>query len=90
MTDRKKPGVTFWATVIVVVVMVAIIGYAGAYWKFVEVAYSGGWPGSGTKVPIYPDFWPRGTTDQTWHSRAHRLFSAAHSIDRTIRPEFWK
>jgi hypothetical protein len=28
MTDRKKPGVAFWATMVVVVLLVVLVGYA--------------------------------------------------------------
>jgi hypothetical protein len=41
MTDRKKPGVTFWATVVVVTVLAYALSFGPACWISSRVQPSG-------------------------------------------------
>ena len=81
MTDRKKPGVAFWATVVVVVAVPVL--YAAGYLVTVKrtTSYRRGWMKYRPfySVPIAhdrQDFW-------------RTFFSPAHAADRRIRPSVW-
>ena len=77
-SDRKKPGVAFWATVVVVVVL-PLAAYIGAYAWSVE-AVTGLW----AKVEMRPTYTRLGNS-QAWH----KFFWPAHWVDRRVRPRFW-
>jgi hypothetical protein len=69
MTDRKKPGVAFWATVAVAVVLAAYPLSFGpvryAYWKNDRPA----WMGKAAGMFFWPHFWMHEHGPQ-WLSRA--------------------
>jgi hypothetical protein len=86
MTEHKKPGVTFWATV-VVVCLLPVFGYGGAYLYIVDIDgrwHSGPeWP---TAYKVKPYYCINNYRDQEvlgW------IFGPAHSIDRRIRRVKW-
>jgi hypothetical protein len=88
--DRKKPGVAFWATVVVVVVLVAVSAYVGAYALMVT-------PGPGYLVgpdmhhrqhPAYYDLSFAGLSSHQ-HEALGRFFAPVNSIDRTFRQDVW-
>jgi hypothetical protein len=81
MTDRKKPGVAFWATVVVVslpllyvasyMVLVEPQGYA---WPYPMTAATYRFPGN------------KETLQSAWWQRA---FAPLAALDRRLRPERW-
>jgi len=83
-TDRKKPGVAFWATVVVVCLPAL---YVGAYCWMVEPLEI---HPSKTKfycLPSYPLVNPSGVG--VWYGQWERFFSPIHSIDRHLKPTVW-
>ncbi|MGE5190969.1 MAG: hypothetical protein ACM3U2_00590, partial [Deltaproteobacteria bacterium] len=84
--SRKKPGVAFWATVVLVVGLALLAGYGGSYLLIVEPAYS---------IRYYPLVGPaRLSTGPHYHAIGKQdfwrsLFAPAHSLDQRIRPETW-
>jgi hypothetical protein len=86
MTDRKKPGLAFWATALVVVLLVPLAIYLGAYAWLVEPTFladsaSLSWV-QFTRHPRYP----RLGGSPVWEE----FFGPANWVDRRIRPEAWK
>jgi hypothetical protein len=84
MSDRKKPGMAFWATVVVVVVLVPSAAYLGAYACLLEPdkrsVYS-----LGTDSAIVVETYPGIGKSQFWRS----FFDPANRLDRRIRPTVW-
>jgi hypothetical protein len=82
MTDRKRLGVAFWATA----VLVAALAYAGAYLcmadRPVSILYSGFARGTFEVPPVYGN----GLAGQKFWTA---IFGPAHLIDTRFRPEFW-
>ena len=83
LTDRNKPGVTFWATMALVVVLA---GYATAYlcmarrpWVFMATGH-----GPHELPPVY-EIGGRDLDQEFWRA----IFGPAHWADRRIRPEKW-
>ena len=95
MTDRKKPGVAFWATVMLVMALsVTTLAYVGSYVLVVgecPVISSGGNTGDRLEVPVrYSADWP----PVAGLFRGHRafwteFFAPIHAVDRVVRPSAW-
>ncbi|HEY3967085.1 MAG TPA: hypothetical protein VGM05_21170 [Planctomycetaceae bacterium] len=91
MTDRKKPGVAFWATVVVVV---ALIFYVAAYSIMVSPAvvfHSG----LGEPPPLIPKYHLIGNwlEDRRWPrdgGACRPFFAPIHWIDRRVRRHVWE
>ncbi len=85
-TSHKKPGVAFWATV---VVGTALTAYPVSY-AFMVTPKLVTFSSSGRAERIEPDYTGGtpliGTRDQTFWER---VFTPAHWADRRIRPETW-
>jgi len=85
--DRNKPGVAFWATVAVVVVLVTISGYSGTYALMVNPTRV--WRSCGPNPPpsevmsYYPDGIGSGAF---WES----FYAPANFFDRKLRPAKWE
>src|SRR5262249_16418418 len=86
MTSCKKPGVAFWATVVVIAGLALVAGYGGSYLLIVQPACSiRYYPSWGpARLSMGPHYRASGKQD-FWRS----LFAPAHSIDQRIRPETW-
>jgi hypothetical protein len=80
-SDSKKPGVAFWATVVVVVVTLLLL-YPATYLLAMNPIWT---------IPYFGGDWERypqyklPCNEET----ATKLFGWAHGIDRRIRPDFW-
>ncbi len=83
MTDRKKPGIAFWTTVVLVVLLVPSAAYLGAYVYLVE-------PDERIVVSIEAHFWGTATypglDDSPFWSA---FFRPANWLDRRVRPDIW-
>ena len=98
MTDRKKPGVAFWATVgLVVVLTVYPTSYAcmvKPYSSHVTIQVSG--VHATGFFPLYTQYSPMwgpgglhfGECDQR-QCFLEKLFRPVHWLDRKIRPDTW-
>ena len=84
MTDRKKPGVAFWATVVVVVVLVA---YLGSYFALLDRKVY--WPAGVDPVTRQNIFKtrPRYLIDG---ELVERMLDPVHRLDRILRKEYWE
>ncbi len=88
MTDHKKPGVAFWATVMVVG-MAAIGAYAAAYFWMVqpdEVVFLNG---GGHRITANYSGEALGTPGHRDQRFWEKVFGPAHWIDRRIRSHTW-
>ena len=85
-TFQKQPGLAFWTTVLLVVVLVPAAIYLGAYAWLVEptpvVTFPVGRPEHRFVVPTYP----RLGKSQTWRT----FFRTANELDRSVRPDVWQ
>jgi hypothetical protein len=93
MTDRKKPGVAFWATVVVVAVLAA---YVGPYAYAVD---RGPLLRSGPHVRGAIMDWPASYGWGCPFGRSlfienqdvfRRVFAPVHALDRKLRPTYWR
>ncbi len=84
MTSHKKPGVAFWATM-VVVVGIPVAAYFTAYWWCVEPSRSGifSLPVSVQRVVAS---YPRLGDSRDWEA----FFAPANCLDRRLRPKVWQ
>jgi hypothetical protein len=82
---RKKPGVAFWATTVVVVGVTAIAAYGGAYLWAVEPTVAGGVLADSAPPPLHAEY-PRFGNSPLWED----FFAPAHWADKCIRPQFWE
>jgi hypothetical protein len=81
MTDRKKPGWAFWATVIFMLALPA--AYGGAYAKMVKLQPFKYWHGGPTEG-VAPHY-----SDDKHENRWKQFFWLANWIDRRVRPKLW-
>jgi hypothetical protein len=83
-SSSNKPGVAFWATVVVIVALIPSAAYLGAYACLVEpdkrLVYS-----LGTDSSIVVETYPSIGKSQFWRS----FFEPANWLDRRIRPDVW-
>ncbi len=87
MTNRKKPGVEFWATVVVVGVLVALSGYFGTYALMVNPTRV--WRSCGPNPPPSEvmAYYPEGIgSSASWES----FYAPANFFDRKVRPAKWE
>ena len=85
-SDRKKPSLAFWATVVVVAALSATLAYAGAYLCIVrQPAFSvvGGELLVGTRRSRIAERWAGNP------EFCETFFAPAHWIDRRVRPDIW-
>lgn len=86
MISRKKPGVAFWTTVVVVVAIFLSAIYLGAYAWIVEPKLVVTFPAAGGEHRfVVPDY-HRLSTSLFWR----RFFRLANQVDRWARPEVWR
>ena len=79
ISDRKKPGVAFWATLTFVVLSL----YPIAYLVLMEPIWT---------IPYFGADWeryPRYKVPYASDEIATSLFRLGHRIDRRVRPDFW-
>jgi len=81
MADRKKPGVAFWAAVVVVGFAIA---YAGSYACLVRQPRRYMLSGVGP-WELRPDYEIPFPEQRFWRA----LFGPAHWLDKRIRPKGW-
>jgi hypothetical protein len=85
MTSRKKPGVAFWASVVVACVLGAICVYFGAYFSMIEPIE--------LPDPAHPT-WERPAC-YVWRGKVVKgfwgvtFFQPAHAVDLKIRRKYW-
>jgi hypothetical protein len=87
MTDTKKPGVAFWATVALSVCLVATSAYVGTY--AVTVNPTRVWHSCGPKPPpseVIAYYSPGIGRRTFWDS----FFAPANFFDRKVRPATWE
>ncbi len=82
--DRKKPGVAFWATVVVVGALMPISVYVGMYAWMVSPSPTV-LEDYGKPVEICPDYSDSPRDQEFWE----KVFGPVHWIDRKIRRETW-
>jgi len=86
MTDRKKAGVAFWATVVVVVGLIPSTLYLLAYAWIVEPKAVVTFPSAGGEHHfVVPDYHRLGDS-MFWRT----FFRPANELDRHIRPDTWQ
>jgi hypothetical protein len=84
-SDRKKPGVAFWASVVVVVALALLSAYSGSYLLILEpTRKSRNYPFLGVRWAAEPHYRAFGKQD-FWRA----FFEPANSLDRRIRPKIW-
>ncbi len=84
--QNKKAGVAFW-TAVVVVCLLPLVVYMGAYYGTVSV-----WPVieedmDGTNRRFTSE--PRYASDPQWNRALKAFFAPVHWIDRTTMPARW-
>jgi hypothetical protein len=85
MTDRKKPGAAFWASVVLAAVLLPSCAYLGAYLLIVEpIRESRSYPLIGVRWAVHPHYRAFGTQDY-WRA----FFEPANSLDKRIRVKTW-
>ncbi len=82
-SDRKKPGVTFWMTVVVVALLVPSAAYLGTYAYLVK-------PDERIVVSLDAHSfviatYPRIEDSPFWRA----FFRPANCLDRRVRPDIW-
>jgi hypothetical protein len=93
MTDPKKPGVAFWATVVVITALSAYVGGYGLTVRpcpFINVHGTSAIPGPhlflrsaeyGRELPFIGYIW--------MDENLRQLFTPIQWIDRRLRPDTW-
>jgi hypothetical protein len=85
MADRKKPGIAFWATVVVVAVLVPSAIYLGAYAWLIEPTPAVAHVTTGEEYHFIMPRYPRLGDSPFWST----FFEPANRLDRRVRPEAW-
>jgi len=90
-SDRKKPGVAFWATVAVVM---GLVGYVCAYALLAEpgvasIDFSGGLDMKGPVAVLRQPYYFAGSRLLANQQLLERFFAPIHWIDRCVRPNVW-
>jgi hypothetical protein len=85
-SDRKKPGVAFWATVIVAgTAMLALGGYIVAYAYMVE----GEWVFMAPDGPYVQEEYRNPISGRLEEKNWSKIFAPVHWIDRQVRRDRW-
>src|SRR5262249_19524893 len=80
--DRKKPGVAFWATVVVAILLL-LAAYEGPYYGTARVGLEIDM--DGTNQHIGPHY----ASNPQWNRALTAFFAAAHWIDKKTMPAKW-
>jgi len=85
-SDHKKPGVAFWATVVVIGVLIPTAIYVGAYAWVIEPVSVVAHLTSGEKHRFVVARYPRLGQSSIWRT----FFGPANQLDRLVRPYVWQ